>query len=264
MKIVINDQVKKNLFCSLFNVLKNCSNIISIICKSDGLFIQGMDKSHVCLFQVNISKNWFYVYEISMDKDNEDIINIDCAMFYTVLSVANENYNVEIIQDNNDKDNIMINLVSFTGKKECFDKYFKIPLVDFEIELFEIPNVDYDAEFSINSKNITEIANQMLVFGTDINIICTEEKINLVTNGVTGQMTVNIPIEDLNEYSIIENQTISLKYSLNYIGKMCLTNKLSSNIDLLISLEYPMKIKYDLGQESSLVFYIAPKIVDDF
>ena len=103
----------------------------------------------------------------------------------------------------------------------------------------------------------------MLLFGTDINICCSEEKIDLITHGVTGQMTVNIPIEDLNEYSIIEGEEINLNYSLSYIAKMCLTNKLTNNIEFCISSTFPMKIKYDLGEESSLVFYIAPKIKDD-
>jgi hypothetical protein len=64
------------------------------------------------------------------------------------------------------------------------------------------------------------------------------------------------------EYSIIEGQVINLNYSLSYINKMCLTNKLSSEIQFSISAEYPMKISYDLGDDSSIVFYIAPKLAD--
>ena len=75
-------------------------------------------------------------------------------------------------------------------------------------------------------------------------------------------MLVNIPIEDLTEYSIVEGEVINLSYSLSYINKMCLTNKLSNEIQFSISAEYPMKIRYDLGDDSSIVFYIAPKMND--
>ena len=102
----------------------------------------------------------------------------------------------------------------------------------------------------------------MLAFGTDLNIKCSEERIDLVTDGIVGEMLVNIPIDDLNEYSIVEGDVIDLKYSLNYIAKMCLTNKLSSEVIFSISADYPMKINYDLGDDSSIVFYIAPKISD--
>jgi hypothetical protein len=100
-------------------------------------------------------------------------------------------------------------------------------------------------------------------FGTDINVKCSEERIDIITNGITGEMLVNIPIEDLTEYSIVEGEIIDLKYSLNYINKMCLTNKLSSEVQFCISAQYPMKIIYDLGDDSSLVFFMAPKISDD-
>jgi hypothetical protein len=43
---------------------------------------------------------------------------------------------------------------------------------------------------------------------------------------------------------------------------MCLTNKLSNEIQFSISGKYPMKIRYDLGDDSSIVFYIAPKLAD--
>jgi len=99
----------------------------------------------------------------------------------------------------------------------------------------------------------------MNTFGDDINIKCSDEGINLITTGVMGEMLVNIPIDDLSEYSINEGDDIDLNYSLVYIHKMCITNKLSSEIQFSISKEFPMKIKYDLGDNSIIEFYIAPK-----
>jgi len=102
----------------------------------------------------------------------------------------------------------------------------------------------------------------MMTFGNNINIRCSEEKIDFVTNGITGEMLVNIPIDDLSIFSIVEDEKIDLNYSLTYINKMCLTNKLSNDIDFCISRECPMKINYDLGDDSNIVFFIAPKLSD--
>jgi hypothetical protein len=76
-------------------------------------------------------------------------------------------------------------------------------------------------------------------------------------------MRVNIPVDDMSSYSVVEGEIIDLNYSLLYISKMCITNKLSSDIDFCLSNERPMKIKYDLGDDSSLLFYIAPKLADE-
>ena len=64
MKIVINDKVKKDIFTALFQTLKSCTNIICVIFHDDYLYIQGMDKSHICLFNVKILKSWFNEYRI--------------------------------------------------------------------------------------------------------------------------------------------------------------------------------------------------------
>jgi hypothetical protein len=74
-------------------------------------------------------------------------------------------------------------------------------------------------------------------------------------------MKVTIPMEDLNEFSINEGEILVLSYSLQYIHKMCLTTKLSKNIEISISNNFPIRLKYDLGQESYLYFFIAPKII---
>ena len=75
-------------------------------------------------------------------------------------------------------------------------------------------------------------------------------------------MKVDIPIEDLSIYSIVEGGQLDLTYSLAYMNKMCITNKLSPEIDFAISSDYPMKIHYDLEEESSIDFYIATKMSD--
>jgi hypothetical protein len=102
--------------------------------------------------------------------------------------------------------------------------------------------------------------NQLNNFGNDIIIKCSEQDISLLTNGVSGEMKVDIPIDDVSSYSIIEDEEVTLTYSLAYINKMCITNKLSTDIEFSLSNERPMKIYYNLGDESSLVFFIAPKM----
>jgi len=256
MKIVISNKNKKDLFIALFQTLKNCSTLINIKFEKEKLHIQGMDKSHICLFSVNIQNNWFDEYEILEPKH----ICIDCNIFHMIVS--NKNDGLDIVLRSENEDYLNVDLITVENSKGDFNKYFKIPLAEFEYDEMELPNFDYDAEFSISSKKICEIFSQMSIFGSDINIKCDEEKISLVTNGSTGEMLVNILIDDLNEYSIVEDEHIDLNYSLSYINKMCLTNKLTNEILFAISIKYPMKINYDLGNDSTIVFYIANKMAD--
>ena len=43
---------------------------------------------------------------------------------------------------------------------------------------------------------------------------------------------------------------------------MCLSAKLGNEISVAISAEYPMALKYSLGEDSSVAFFVAPKIAD--
>jgi proliferating cell nuclear antigen len=143
-------------------------------------------------------------------------------------------------------------------------KSFKLPLIEYEYDEMNIPSPEYEAEFSYSSKQISDVFSQLGDFGDDIIVKCSENEINLMSKGVNGEMMVNIPIDELTSFSIIEGEEIILTYSLVYINKMCITNKLSDDIDLSLSNECPLKINYNLGEDSSLVFFIAPKMNDHF
>jgi len=55
---------------------------------------------------------------------------------------------------------------------------------------------------------------------------------------------------------------LDISYSLSHVGKMCLSTKLGGEISVGISAEYPMFLKYNLGEESTVAFFVAPKIAD--
>ena len=258
MRIQISDKKKKDIFVSLFQVLKNCSSLICVMIETELLHIQGMDKSHVCLFDVKLNKNWFTNYEIN----ESNKICFDSNVFHSIISTKSENQDLIITMNNDEKDVVYINFESIEAKKGDFKKSFKMPLAEYEYEEMNIPTVDYDAEFSLSSKQINEMFSQLSNFGSDIIINCSETSISLTTNGITGEMKVDIHIDDVTSYSIVEGEDITLTYSLAYINKMCITNKLSTDVDFSLSNECPMKISYDLGDDSSMIFFMAPKMND--
>ena len=258
MRIQISDKKKKDIFVSIFQVLKNCSSLICVMFETELVHIQGMDKSHVCLFDVKLHKNWFTNYDI-IDSTK---ICFDSNVFHSIISTKSENQDLIIKMNSDEKDVLYVNFESIEAKKGDFKKSFKMPLAEYEYEEMNIPTVDYDAEFSLLSKQITDMFSQLNNFGNDIIINCSETSISLTTNGITGEMRVDIPIDDLTSYSIVEGEDITLTYSLAYINKMCITNKLSADVELSLSNECPMKISYDLGDDSSMIFFMAPKLND--
>jgi proliferating cell nuclear antigen PCNA len=259
MKLSIIEKSKKEIFISLFQLLKTTTSVIKINFNDDHIYIQGMDKSHICLFDIKFFSSWFENYEIS--ENDEKSICICTQYFYNIISMTQEKNSLNIHYNGN-PDAIFIDLICEQDSGD-YNKNFRLPLTELDVEVLEIPEVEYDAEFSMNAKKICELCSQLQIFGDIMNVKCNEERIDLISRGTGGEMTVNIPIDDLTEFSICEGDNIDLSYSLNYIHKMCLSSKLSSEISFSISKDYPLRIKYDLGFDSSIMFYMAPRIEDD-
>ena len=255
MKICISDKKKRDTFVSLFQVIKNCSSIVNASFQEDCLHIQGLDKSHVCLYNLDLHKTWFSSYNTTKPIN----LSFDTSSFYSIISIKNDSQDLIIETDDSNEDILQI---FFDSKKGEFKKSFKLPLIDYDYQEMQIPEVEYDAEFSLSSKEITEMFSQLSNFGSDINIRCSEDQVSLTTNGVAGEMKVDILVDDMTSYGIVEDEIVDLTYSLVYVNKMCTTNKLSNEIDFSLSNQCPMKIHYHLGDDSSLVFFIAPKMDD--
>lgn len=257
MNITINDKKKKDLFISIFQLLKNSSSHINASFTSDNMHIQGMDKSHICLFDLNINKEWFSNYTVN----EETKICFDASIFHTMISTKSEDQ--ELIIKKNTDDSITIELIN-ANKNSDYSKFFTMSLIEYEYDEMNIPETEYEAEISLPSKKVTDMISQLNNYGNDLLITCSENYVDFKTKGDSGEMRVNIPVDDMLSYSVVEGDDINLTYSLIYISKMCITNKLSSEIEFYLSSECPMKIKYNLGDDSTLLFYIAPKISDDF
>jgi proliferating cell nuclear antigen len=286
MQLTIENKNKMEMFVALFQLLKNWGSHLNLHFEKTHLYIQSMDKSHICLSSITIKDKWFSSYSV----DDITNISLDTNNFATMMNYALKHSKMEIkFEDEVDPDKLFINLSSSNSsnsiskdvievidpvdakkikkikKKEVqnkFDHFFELGLIDVEQDILGIPDVEYDVDLIMKSDNFSELMSELMVFGSNLNIVCSEDILEFNASGDTGKLKVNIPIDDLNEYAISEGETLDISYSLNHIGKMCLSNKLGQYVSLSISSEYPMAMKYDLGDDSTVAFYIAPKIAD--
>ena len=82
------------------------------------------------------------------------------------------------------------------------------------------------------------------------------------TSSDNGKMRVDVGIDELTSFAINENETLNMSFSLTYIHYICLYNKLSKDIDIRLTNDYPMKIGYQLTDGATITFYLAPKLID--
>ena len=65
MRLTIENKSKLEVFVAIFQLLKNWSSHINMHFEKDRLYIQSMDKSHVCLADIEIKDKWFSGFDCS-------------------------------------------------------------------------------------------------------------------------------------------------------------------------------------------------------
>jgi len=267
MKIILIEKTKKDKLLSLFQLIKLSSQTIHFYFQETKLFIQGMNSSHSSLFEIYLEYEWF-------DYIEKEILSftIDSNIFYSILAISSENQFLLLENAiNNEKLSI-----SYINNKEIisylpsyvfiesthYNKYFEIHLIDIEYDVLNIPVLEYDAEMSICPKIWNELLTQLSLFADKIKIKCNEEEIELKSIGDQGEMKINIPIDNIQEYSITEGEEMEMLFHLNLLSKLSLTTKLTSSMSISFKKDYPLQIKY-IFDKNVLVFYVSFMIDND-
>jgi proliferating cell nuclear antigen len=257
MRLTIENKGKQEIFVAIFHLLKNWSSHINMHFEKDKLYIQSMDKSHVCLADIEIKKDWFSFYDCL----HNNKVSVDSNHFSILMNYALKHDIIELkFEDESEPEHLYVNFLNEKEKKGSFDHFFQLNLIDVEEDSLGIPQVEYEVDFTIESKKLVEVLAELNTFGQDLNIKCNEEIVELNASGESTKLKVNIPIDDLNEYAIAEGEEMNVSFSLSHLCKMCCSMKLGANIDVSLSSENPMVLKYNLGDESKVAFYIAPKV----
>jgi len=255
MRFEINDKKKCELFINIFNNLKKFTDTISLMIDEEKLYIQGMDASHVCIYELSLDKAWFCVWNV----EKSSVFGICLTIFNKILHTWSDKKSIIIYSEDNDKIDIEFTSVV----KGEFNKFFQLPLMDIDSEHLSIPETEYQADIEIESKKLKDIIDELASFNDTINFKCDENELSLDANSSEGSMNVVITIDDIEMLAVEEGKTIESSFSIRYIGEMCQFYKLSKNCTINTSENIPIQIKYDIDETSFMRFYLAPKISDN-
>ena len=126
---VISDKRKKDVFISIFHLFKSSATQINLTINKNTFHVQGMDKSHVCLFDLKLYFEWFDYYEVNKKYD----LCFDTATFYSIINTKNEDQAIVFYLEDDNNETLLIELKNnATSKKGDYNKFFKLPLLDYE------------------------------------------------------------------------------------------------------------------------------------
>jgi len=261
MLLKISNAARAEMFNAIFQNIKLFADNINITFTANQIDIQCIDSAHVAILEVHINSAWFDKYELS-DNIEGLVIGANTNLIGKIFGTRDKIQDITV-ECNDDPDKL---LIGFTSEdKKVYDKTFEMPLIDLDVDTMEIPDMEYEAEFSMPSQIYANLMSQLKLFGETMDIDCSEDTIMLHSSSIdAGKMSTEISIDDLNEFSIDEGSKLNISYSLSYMCNVANFHKLSSEIQLKFKQNYPVQLRYNLGtDDANVVFYIAPKINDN-
>ena len=81
MELVITNKIKFKIFSNVFRYLPVFMDTVNINVTDKGIYMQGMDTSQVCLFELKLNPEWFDTFE----RDKNYVLGLHCTTFYKVI-----------------------------------------------------------------------------------------------------------------------------------------------------------------------------------
>lgn len=263
MRIHIKDNEKADLFVQCFQHIKTFTESVNIMFNETELYVQSMDHAMVMISEMKLPYTWFDEYILT---DEVSVtLGVNTGLWSKVLSLREKSQT--ILLDTSGSDDHL--LVKFTSSEESnektksFDKEFVIPLIDLESDLMQIPETEYQADITMTSSNLAGIITQLKQFGDTFHVFCNENELKFFSESdVFGKMIANVSVDDVEEFAIGENCSVSTQFPLKQLHVVSLYQKVSKNVVVSLTENVPICVIYSLEGGGSIKFYIAPKIDD--
>ena len=237
LTITIKNATKVYQFTQILQNLKNISSELNLVCKEEGLYAQGMDSSHICLFEMNITPEWFDGYSCT----EPCIMGVHCEMLFKIISCIKEGQHIDMKFDpNNSGDKLIIDLLG-----NSYDKSFELTLVNIEEDMVELPEKEYTADIRFVSKDFAKLVNQLSIFGDKLKISCGDD-IVLNSENEFGKVDITVKEDDIIEYMMEEGAETESEFGIKFIHMITKFSNLNKELSIHMSNDFPLKLCYNL------------------
>ena len=260
----LNNTIKANQFINIIKTIKLFNDYISFIFDKEKLYIQGMDSSHICLYEINIFKKWFDEYNYNNNDKIQNIISCSSVNLNKIFSLYKNGDCLELGYDDNNEDNIYIHIISKNEQNLTNNKEFKLNCITIDFETLTPEEIDYDIDLYFTSKEFSTFCGELINFGEELQFFCYNNLIKLraLQNGLS--MTQNINMDLILQFDAIDNYKVYNKFQINYIHYISNLQKAFDKIKISLQYGFPLSIVFkDDDDLLKVQFFLAPKIEDD-
>ena len=256
MLFTLEKNKKVATLIELFKVIKGLNNFCKMYCKSDELFIQIMDDSHVSLLEVKIKKEWFSTYE-----SEDEVVSFNSKILTTIMGLHTLD-SIVTFETTSEYLNITFE------QKDKTEKSFQINLIDLDSDLMESQEIEHSLEFSINARKLDQYFNELQSFGDTLELVHIHDTIYMRSQGDEGKYMLKITDDLLDDLIVEEELQLVCKVPLRYTSLVTKLYSVFKKITVNVSEDAPFTLKIfpfedEEKDQLEIKFFIAPKVDDE-
>lgn len=209
----------------------------------DGLSIVAVDPANVALAIFRLPKESFSQYEIG-----NEVWGVNLDDLKKILKRAGASSTV-VFEEEEGKLKITI-----------FDKtkrIFKLSLIEISTEDKDIPELNFGARVEMDAIDFSQAIEDANVVADSCALIATEEKFMVEGSGNLNSARAEFSKENIEMFGIGRS-----KYSLEYLMKFIKAMKISKNVVVNFSDDYPLRLDFP-GEKMGIGFVLAPRVEND-
>ena len=247
-------KIKTAEFLNLVNNVKPLITEFKLLIRENGLKVNEIDKSYICLLDITLKKELIDIFNYSKNID----ITLNSDNLYKILK-DNKKTKVEFSLKSDNEDNDKLGL--FDKAVFEFDNGFinELPLIqNVESDLPNTDGLEFKTKFFMSSKKFKEIAKNIsnvsdaIIFNSNGNFMSfssdTENnKSSIILNG--------------NEINYINKIDSNSKYPIEYINHL-VKSPISDNVKIEFSSQFPLKLSYEKPY-FNVSYILAPRVSCD-
>ncbi|KAL1915651.1 uncharacterized protein VTP21DRAFT_6410 [Calcarisporiella thermophila] len=230
-------------------------------CSETGIALQAMDSTHVALVVLLLRADGFDPYRC----DRNLPLGVNLQNLNKILKCA-DNDDILTIRADDTGDHLT---VVFENKDNEKVSEYQLKLMDIDGEHLGIPETEYDAVVRLSSAEFQRICRDLSNVSESVRIDVSKEGVKFVAEGEIGNGTVtlkqssSVDKDDEESTEIDLTQSVSLSFSLKYLGNFTKATPLSTRVSLSMASETPLLVEYQMSNLGYIRFYLAPKLEEN-
>ena len=264
------------LFTSIFDTASNILELGMLNVKSDGLYLSGMDSSHVSFIKVEINKDDLDTYSYTQNIG----LGINLKEFVKILKCSGDRDRIEISCGSLEENTSL--QIKFSGSG--INRKYSLKLLYIDEDEIDIPDMDYPLEFEMRSKLFNNIINSITVIDGDyIKFNINNQKLTLQSTSDTSDLNIEILKEAINleknilkkqDNKLVKKKMLQKEYELyscegnftstiglNFIKLISKAFSISPYVFCQVAPSSPLRMDFMLNDAgTSIQYYVSPKL----